>query len=62
VIRAWSPGCLSKLTPLWQSGAPNDWTHGFSLVYVGQKSWTHYTCPIHPGGYAVLPDGTEIKG
>lgn len=59
-IHAWTPGCLSKLTPLWQAGSPNEWLHGFSIVYVGTKSWTHYTVKIDRG-YCVLPCGKEIK-
>lgn len=60
LIKAFSPGCLSVLEPLYAvGGAPNQWTHGFALVYVGKNSWTEYLISIVNGG-CVLPDGTEI--
>jgi predicted phosphodiesterase len=61
-LYSWSPGCLSKLVPLYQASSPNDWLHGFSMVFVGQRSWTPYNVTIHPDGWCVLPDGTEIRG
>ncbi len=59
---AWSPGCLSKLQPLYMAHNPTDWAHGFSLIYVRNdgSSWTNYTVPIHKGR-CILPDGTKIK-
>lgn len=62
LIQSWSPGCLSQLIPYWHASTPSDWTQGFSLVYVGTRSWTAYNVPIHPGGWCVLPDGTEVQG
>jgi hypothetical protein len=62
ILHSWSPGCLSRLVPLYQASTPNSWTHGFSVVYRGRRSWTPYTVSIHPGGWAVLPDGTEVRG
>lgn len=60
-IKAFSPGCLCKLNPLYSAGgAPKDWTHGFGVIYVGRHSWTEYNISIHNGS-CVLPDGTEIK-
>lgn len=58
-IHAWSPGCLSKLTPLFMAHNPNDWTQGLSLMYEGEDSWTSYDVNIHKG-FCVLPDGTQI--
>jgi len=60
ILKSWSPGCLSKLQPLYQANRPTQWTHGFSLVYIGQSSWTDYTVTIH-NGQCVLPNGKEIK-
>jgi len=60
-IKAWSPGCLSKLQPLYAvGGTPTDWSHGISIVYVGRDSWTEYSISI-TNGSCVLPNGSEIK-
>ena len=60
---AWSPGCLCDLEPMYNVGsAPAQWSHGFSIVYVGKRSWVHYTVGIRKGGNCVLPDGTQIEG
>lgn len=61
-IKAFSPGCLSKLQPLYAvGGAPTDWSHGFAIIYVGRKSWTEYCVSIE-NAKCVLPDGREISG
>lgn len=61
LIKAFSPGCLSKLQPLYAvGGSPTDWSHGFAIVYVGRNSWTEYIVNI-VNGYCVLPDGQEVK-
>jgi predicted phosphodiesterase len=61
VIKAFNPGTLSKLQPLYAvGGAPNDWSHGFAIIYVGRRSWTEYCISI-VNGCCVLPDGTEVK-
>lgn len=62
LFTAWSPGCLSQLKPLFMANSPNDWAHGFTILHLGKNSWSHWDIPIHPGGWCVLPDGTEIKG
>lgn len=63
VYEAWSPGCLSKLQPLYMAHNPTNWVHGFSLVYVKDdlSSWTNYTVRIHKGR-CVLPNGVRIDG
>lgn len=61
VIKAFNPGTLSKLQPIYMVGGnPSDWSHGFAIVYVGIQSWTEYCITIQ-NGKCVLPDGTEIK-
>lgn len=61
IIEAMSPGCLTQLSPLYRvGGSPSDWSHGFAVVYVGQRSHTMYRIPIHKN-YAILPDGTEVR-
>lgn len=62
VLHAWSPGCLTKLQPIYGlSGLPTDWIHGFSLVYCGSDgvSFSPYNCVIE-GGRTVLPDGRQL--
>lgn len=60
LIKAFCPGTLSKLQPLYfVGGAPSDWTHGFALLYVGSTSWTEYLISI-VNGRCVLPDGREV--
>lgn len=62
VRRAWSPGTLSLLQPLWNAPNPTDWVQGFSFVYVGanQLHWSEYTITIMQHA-CVLPGGTQIS-
>lgn len=61
VLKAWSPGCLAALQPQYHGASPTGWSHGVSLVYVGQSgSWTDYTIEIKQGR-CVLPDGRQIS-
>ncbi len=63
ILRAWSPGTLSRLQPLYQTdGRPTEWVHGFSLIYVGSdgRKFSEYTVTIENGA-CVLPDGTQVK-
>jgi predicted phosphodiesterase len=62
LIKAWSPGCLCDLNPTYTANSPNDWTHGFSLVYVGRDSWTDHTIPIFSDGSCILPSGKRVVG
>jgi UDP-2,3-diacylglucosamine pyrophosphatase LpxH len=58
-ITSWTPGCLRDLHPDWSPAT--DWVHGFSIVYVGRRDWTHYTIQIKPDGHCVLPDGKQVR-
>ena len=62
IVKAWSPGCLSKLQPLYQQGTPTNWVHGFSLIYVKDdlSEFTEYTLIIEDG-QTVLPGGKTVK-
>lgn len=62
VIKAWSPGCLSKLQPLYATSNTTDWIHGFSLVYVknDETSWFDFSVRIE-NGVCMLPGGKEIR-
>jgi hypothetical protein len=60
VIKAFCPGTLSVLQPLYaHGGTPTDWVHGFAIIYVGTRSWTEYNITI-VNNQCVLPCGTEI--
>lgn len=61
-IKSWSPGCLSKLQPLWNQTAPTNWTHGFDMIYVKNdlSEWTNYTVEIQKGE-CILPSGKTVK-
>lgn len=60
-LKAWSPGCLSKLQPLYMQHIPTDWVHGFSLIWCTDdlKRWTDYTVQIN-NGVCILPDGRKV--
>ena len=63
IIRAWSVGTLSRLQPLYATdGKPNNWTHGFGLVYVGSngRDFSEYAITIE-NGQCTLPSGEQIK-
>lgn len=60
-IQVWSPGCLSKLQPIWRHPAPTDWVHGISIIYCKNdlSEWTSYN-PLITNGQLVLPDGRSV--
>jgi len=61
IIKAFNPGTLSKLEPLYAvGGAPGDWSWGFALIYVGSTTWTEYMINI-VNNACVLPDGRELR-
>lgn len=61
IYRGWSPGCLSKLQPMYRHQSPTNWCNGFSIIYVGQdpRDWSEYHVLIQ-NGRCILPDGKEI--
>lgn len=60
LLRAWCPGTLSELQPIWCKG-PTTWSHGFSLIHRSGTDWTAYNVPIDRAR-CVLPCGTVIDG
>jgi len=62
VIRAWCPGCLCKLQPLWQHTAPTDWSHGYGLQVVHRSSgkFLHINVPIIDGESYLLPFADRV--
>lgn len=63
LIKAWTPGCLTELQPLWATQTPTDWVHGFSIIYVKNDftQWFEYTITIE-NGVCILPGGKLITG
>lgn len=50
IIGAWNPGCLCIPQPLWQHGAPTDWTHGIAVQFVNRSNrFLHLNIPIIDG-------------
>jgi hypothetical protein len=50
IIGAWNPGCLCELQPLWQHGAPTDWTNGYAVRFVSRTgAFLHLNVPIIDG-------------
>ena len=49
-IKAWNPGCLCELQPLWQHTNPTAWTHGFAVQTVAKSGdFLHVNVPIIEG-------------
>jgi predicted phosphodiesterase len=62
VLKAFSPGTLSVLQPLYfTGGSPTDWVHGFSLIYTSRnkQKFSEY-CVTIDNGSCVLPDSRQI--
>jgi hypothetical protein len=56
VIGAWNPGCLCELQPLWQHGAPTDWTNGYGVRFVSRTgNFLHVNVPIIGGVSHLAP-------
>lgn len=62
ILKGWSVGCLSSLSPKWAHGRPTNWVHGLSLIYVRNdlEDWTDYNVLIREGT-VVLPGGEKIS-
>jgi predicted phosphodiesterase len=53
-IKAWNPGCLCELQPLWQHTNPTSWTHGFAVQLAAKSGdFLHLNIPII-GGKSLL--------
>ena len=47
VSKAWCPGCLCKLQPLWMDTNPTNWNHGYGLQIVqASQAFLHINVPI----------------
>lgn len=62
VVHAMNAGCLCRKIPIYaENGCPSEWSHGFWVAYLGQRSFTMYPVVIERGYSAVMPDGREVK-
>lgn len=49
-LRAWCPGTLAKLQPLYQHTSPSNWTHGYAVQFVASSGeFLHINVPIFKG-------------
>jgi len=62
VFKAVSPGCLSKLEPLYTHGRPTNWVHGVSLAYIRKDGGHTLYNVLIERGQAVLPNGKLVRG
>lgn len=61
-ICAWSVGCACKLAPLWQHGAPNDWSHGEGVqIITPAGKFLHLNVPILDGESLLLSLFNDAK-
>jgi len=50
-VISWSIGCLCPLQPEWKKGNPTDWTNGFSVAYLDEKTGRFSLYPIYINKY-----------
>ena len=49
-IRAWNPGCLCELQPLWLHTMPTSWTHGYAIQNQARSGeFIHLNVPVIHG-------------
>lgn len=62
VLKAWSPGCLCKIQPLWTGANPTDWSHGLGVVFVDRRNGQHWDFTVKiENGKAVLPSPEIVR-
>lgn len=56
-VRAWNPGSLCRLQPLWNHGRLSNWNHGYGVQFVSKKSgnFQHINVAIHEGESMISP-------
>jgi predicted phosphodiesterase len=57
LVGGFSPGCLAKRQPLWMHGKPTEWSHGYHLQFVDQRTgeFTPINVPIVRGRSLIPP-------
>lgn len=54
LVKAFNPGCLCQLQPLWKHSAPTDWTHGYGVQFISKTGhFLHHNIPIWQGASLV---------
>jgi hypothetical protein len=50
LVKAWNPGCLCQLRPLWRHSDPTGWSHGYGVQIVEESGeFLHLNIPIWNG-------------
>jgi hypothetical protein len=50
LVKAWNPGCLCQLQPLWRHSDPTSWSHGYGVQLVAASGeFLHLNIPIVNG-------------
>lgn len=50
LVKAWNPGCLCQLQPLWRHSDPTNWSHGYAVQMVDKAgNFLHHNIPIWEG-------------
>lgn len=50
LVKAWNPGCLCQLRPLWRHSDPTGWSHGYGVQIIEKSGdFLHLNIPIWEG-------------
>jgi hypothetical protein len=50
ISKAFFPGCLCELQPMWRHSDPSNWTHGYCIDVVAKSgNFQHIQVPIWNG-------------
>lgn len=50
LVKAWNPGCLCQMQPLWRHSNPTNWSHGYAVQFVAKSGeFLHLNIPIWNG-------------
>lgn len=50
LVKAFNPGCLCALQPLWRHSNPTDWNHGYAVQFISESGeFLHLNIPIWDG-------------
>jgi len=50
LVKAWNPGCLCQLRPLWRHSDPTGWSHGYGVQIISKSGdFLHLNIPIWEG-------------
>jgi len=50
IVKAFNPGCLCELQPMWRHSDPTNWNHGYNLEVIAKSdNFQHIHVPIQDG-------------